>query len=150
MGIDYSKILKTLMYLLYPIIIILSWIMNIGWLRIIFLIPMIIHAVLFQFSNLNFHRYHQTTSKNMKKINKLGYCTFILFHILLPDGGDTDDSFRVFFGLNKNERLIDIAGSSSEVFLLMNLIIITLQLIYIKKIKRKNEDRKSRKSLIKD
>lgn len=72
----------------------------------------------------------------MKLVNSSVYGTYLLCYILLPDGGDTEDSFTVFFGIIKNEMFINVAAVASELFLVANLVLIIIQIIYTKKGKR--------------
>ncbi|MCZ8517389.1 hypothetical protein O9H85_34590 [Paenibacillus filicis] len=100
--------------ILFILIVGVSWFMNLGWIRIIFMIPMIFHAILFYFSNSSFHRNKNKISNSMKLVNSSVYGTYLLCYILLPDGGDTEDSFTVFFRIIKNEMFINVAAVASE------------------------------------
>lgn len=122
--------------ILFILIVCLSWFTNLGWIRAIFMIPMIFHAILFYFSNRSFRRNNNKISKSMDIINSSVYGTYLLCYILLPDGGDTESSIRVFFGLIKNEAFINAAAVASELFLVANLVLIIIQIIYTKKAKR--------------
>lgn len=121
--------------ILFSLIIILSWILNIGWIRLIFLIPMIIHAIIFYFANRKILGHINTPAK-MKIKSLFAYLTLLLFHVLLSDVGDTDDSMRVFFGLIKNERIIDLTGYISGISFILNLILLVI--LFIDKSKRKS------------
>lgn len=122
--------------MLFIIIVGLSWFTNIGWIRVIFLVPMIFHAILFYFSNRSYHRNTNQSSRTMLIINSCIYGTYLLGYILLPDGGDTEDSIRVFFGFIKNQQFINIAAVVSEILLVANIALIIFRIILTLKVKR--------------
>lgn len=131
-----NKVKYNILSILFIVIVGISWIMNLGWIRFIFLIPMIFHAILFYFSNRSYHSNSNKISKHMNLVNSSVYATYLLFYILLPDGGDTEDSFRVFFGLIRNELFINIANVASGLLLVANLVLIIIQIIYTIKANR--------------
>lgn len=131
-----NKVKYNILSILFIIIVGISWVMNLGWIRVIFIIPMIFHAILFYFSNSSYHRNNDKISKPMNLVNSAVYGTYLLFYILLPDGGDTEDSIRVFLGFIKNEMFVDIAAVISQLLLVANLILIIIQIIYTVKVKR--------------
>lgn len=127
--------------ILFIMIVGLSWIMNMGWLRFLFVIPIIFHIFIFYFSNNSYHKHANGKSKSMSYINWCNYATFLLFYVFLPDGGDTEDSFRVIFGLIKDEKFIDIAGSISYILFISNIMLIIIQIIYTQKVKIENHNK---------
>ena len=121
--------------ILFIAIVGLSWFMNIGWIRVIYILPMLIHAIVFYLSNSSYHRNKNIASKNMNIVNRLVYITYLFCNVLLPDGGDTADSVRVFFGFITNDLFINIASVVSEVLLIVNLVLIIIQIIYTMTVK---------------
>lgn len=126
--------------ILFLIIVGLSWVMNFGLLKFIFLIPMIFHAILFYFSNRSYHRNTNKSSRTMFLINSCIYGTYLLGYILLPDGGETKDSLRVLFGFINNEQFINIATVVSGILLVANLALIIIQIIYTVIVKLQNKN----------
>lgn len=116
-------------------IFVASWIANIGWYRFLFAIPMIIHAVIFFVSN-NYYRKHCRGSDRLNALNHCVYISYVLFYILLPDGGDAPDSMRAVFGLVINEALIDIFGIAAGLLCIINIALIVIQLVHASGIKR--------------
>lgn len=126
--------------ILFLIIVGLSWVMNFGLLKLIFLIPMIFHAILFYFSNRSYHRNTNKSSRTMLIVNSCIYGTYLLGYILLPDGGETKDSLRVLFGFINNELFINIATVVSGILLAANLTLIIIQIIYTVIVKLRNKN----------
>ncbi len=123
------------------LIVAVSWFLNIGWFRIIFLIPTLIYTLIFILSSSFFPHNYYKTPLFMKIVNNSVYGTYLLSNILLPDGGDTADSGRVFFGLVKNEKLIEAGFIVSVLCLFANFVLVIIQSIYTITIKEqlKNE-----------
>jgi hypothetical protein len=128
-----NKVKNNILPILFILIFGLNWFMNIGWIRIIFAIPMLFHAILFYFSTRAYHRLKSKDSKSMKLVIRSVYATYLLSYALLLDGGDAPNSMSVFFGLIKNETFIDVAAPVSEISLVANLVLITFLLIYKEK-----------------
>ncbi len=120
-------------------VVILSWFTNTGWIRVIFMLPMIVHAIVFYFSNWFYHRNYDKNSKSMNIVNRFVYGTYLLGNSLLPDFGDTEDSIRVFFGIIKNDIALDIAGIVSELLLIANVVLIIKQIIYTVQVKSRHK-----------
>ncbi|UHA73766.1 hypothetical protein [Paenibacillus sp. 481] len=118
-------------------IIVLNWFMNIGLFRVFYSVPMIIHVILFYFSNRTFHRMEYQKSNVMKLVNYAVYVSFLLFHILLPDTMGTAGSDRVFFGLITDTELIDTASVAAILLFGVNFILLLVQIVYNWRIGRK-------------
>ncbi len=109
--------------ILFPImtiaIIALSWILNLGWIRLIFAIPILIHLLIFLISICHSFK---STVKNRKALTLviLNITTFYLGYILLPDGGDLKGSERMLFGLINNEKVISPFWGISIMLILIN------------------------------
>ena len=104
-----------------------------GWIRFIFAIPMILHAVVFFFAN-NYYSKLGDTSKKIKYINYLFYATYLLTYAFLPDGGDTSDSASAFFGLIRNGYLLDVSSVISSVAIQGNIVLLIIQTLYARRI----------------
>ncbi|MBD8499279.1 hypothetical protein [Paenibacillus arenosi] len=111
--------------------------MNVGLFRAFYFVPMIIHAILFYFSNRSFHRMEYQKSKAMKLVNYSVYISFLLSHILLPDTVGTAGSDRVFFGLLTDEGLISTATVAALLLLWVSFISLLVQVIYNWRVGRK-------------
>jgi uncharacterized membrane protein YoaK (UPF0700 family) len=134
-----TRVKFNLLSLLCIFIVGVSWCTNIGWIRIIFMIPMIVHAFIFFFSNRAFHKIEKSSiPDSMRLANFFTYATYLLCNALLPDGGDTEDSIRVFFGLIHNGLFIDAANIASELLFIANIGLISFQFIHIGNVKRRN------------
>ncbi len=70
----------------------------------------------------------------MLKLFILNVTTFYLGYILLPDGGDTNDSIRMFFGLVNNEKIVSFFFVFSILLILINFALLIYQYIVRKKV----------------
>ena len=86
----------------------LSWVFNIGWIRLIlkFLLFPVISAVVFFIGNHLSAKYIQT-DKNLKTVTMLSYITFLLPYLLVGDGGDIGEMYMLF-GLIENDTIVGI------------------------------------------
>ena len=113
-----------------------SWLFNIGLFRLIltsFLFP-VIHTVAFLLVN-EFSLDYAASSVKLKRYSLLSCITYLLFYVLMPDGGIVGDSY-VFFGLLHNPTVLNICACISFIAFIANLIITVLQLIERRKAKR--------------
>ena len=124
------------------IIFAISWIVNIGWLRVIFFIPMLIHALVFYFAN-NYHYKWTQQSKRENFLNYISYFTYTLAYTLLPDARDSPSSENVFWGIQMTPTLIFLLSEIAQLFFIASFIVIVIQIIYstIIKYKIKKHDR---------
>lgn len=116
--------------ILCVIIVILSWFLNMGWLRFLLTIPILIHIVIFFISNGLYNRYVNKTPRYLLLINIFNYGTFLCGYVFLPDFGDVEEASRAMFGLVKNKSFIDIAFDVSLSILFINIILIMVQIIF--------------------
>ena len=102
---EHNKRKDILLTLLCIAIAAASWIFNMGWIRFImtFLLIPFIHAIVFFLVNLFSSKYIQK-SKKSRNIYIMLCITYLLFYLLLPDGGDVGEMY-VFFGLIHNNIL---------------------------------------------
>lgn len=132
-----SKLKYTLISILFVIIAIVSWILNMGWIRFImtFLAVPIIHTIAFMIIN-SFSLSYIDKSVKLKRYIDLSYITYLLGYLLLPDGGDVGPMY-VFFGLIHNDVVANISYSISSIVFIGNIVLLILQISERKKIKRK-------------
>ncbi|WP_026888629.1 hypothetical protein [Clostridium beijerinckii] len=107
---------------------IISYILNLGWIRVIFIIPFLAYNTILLISGI----IYVLTSRKEGRVKKrkafyLGLLTYILFNVFLFDGGDIGPAY-CFFGL------IKIYGSgyffyyTSMISLIISLICIILNI----------------------
>ncbi|WP_238947969.1 hypothetical protein [Clostridium sp. YIM B02569] len=103
---------------------IISYILNLGWIRVIFIIPFLAYNTIILISGII---YVLTSRKEgavkQRKAFYLGLLTYILFNVFLFDGGDIGPAY-CFFGL------IKIYGSGSF-FYYISMISLIISLICI-------------------
>ncbi len=126
-----------IMMILCLVIMGASWVLNMGWLRVIltWLAFPIIHAV-------------AVIIINGKAVTKLAYSvtlriytvisllTSVLSYVFLPDFGDVGGMY-VFFGLIENETIVDTAFEISLICFAAYIVVTVLQLIEMGRIKKK-------------
>lgn len=107
------------------VVVAASYILNIGWLRLIGIwlgIPFI-HSSIFVLSNSLATDYFVFLKKNII----LSYITYFLGYALLPDF--TVTGTHVFFGLIHNDMIILVCGVVAQIALVVNIICIVNQFI---------------------
>ncbi len=115
-----SKNIKFIIFSIITItLIVLSWILNFGWIRLLFAIPILIHLSIFLNSVHSSYKNMVNNRKNWT-ILILNIVTFYLSYILLPDGGDAPNSQKIIFGLVNNEKIVSIFGEFSIILILIN------------------------------
>ncbi len=126
------------------IICIISYITNIGWMRILYFFYFIAHFAISRSVNKLSIKYMASTNK-LDIFIIINGIVMILGNISLPDvRDDPGDSFCIFFGMIKDPN--NILASLSLIWpyvLILHILIILLQFIYIKKIEFKNAKNKS-------
>lgn len=113
-----------------------SWVLNMGWIRFImtFMLIPFIHAIIFFLINL-FTAGYIHKSKKLRNFNIFFCLTYLLFYILLPDGGDTGEIY-VFFGLIHNNLFSSICNKISDSAILGHIVLLILQIVEVMKIKK--------------
>ena len=119
------------------VIMLASWIVNIGWYRIILTwIPIpLIHTVAFIIVNLKAIS-NMGRADKLKKYIPWSWGTYLTAYLLFPDGGD-DGSVRVFFNLIRNDVLCTIAMCAAIICFCANVAVLSLEYDNCKKIKAK-------------
>lgn len=111
----------------------ISWIFNMGWVRFImtFLLIPFIHTIVFFLINLFSSKYIQKSTKSQNI--QIAFCaTYLLFYVLLPDGGDVGEMY-VFFGLIHSNTFSSICYKISSILFLSHIVLLILQIIDILK-----------------
>ncbi len=131
-----SKLNAILASLLCIVIAGSSWVLNMGWIRFIMTLMLIpfIHAIIFFLINL-FTAGYIHKSKKLRNINIFFCLTYLLFYILLPDGGDVGEMY-VFFGLIHSNLFSNICNAISSCALLGHIVLLILQIVEVIKIKK--------------
>lgn len=114
-----------------------SLVLNIGWIRfgmIIMLIP-IIQPILFLMTNLYASQLF-VDSPRLRITNYLFIATYLIFWVLLPDGGDIGPSYCLF-NLVRNDAFTDVAWAMSGIVGIAHIVFFVLQIIQFVKIKKK-------------
>lgn len=123
-----SKLSRVLQTLIAFTVLALSWVLNIGWIRIGLFFPILLHLLLFTYANRYYARYVAKSSRLFSFIHKANLGTFLLSYTFLPDGGDTPESEHVVFGLIRNHSFIDIAYPITLIVFVLNISLIVLQI----------------------
>ena len=119
--------------ILCVVVMILSWIFNIGWLRLILTwIPLpLIHTIAFLF--VNFKAANKvSTFKSMKKYMILSCASYSLVYLLLPDGGDVGGMY-MFFTLIRNEVITSIMMYISNIIFCVNIASLAIEYSELRK-----------------
>lgn len=126
-----------LLSILATFIAAVSWILNMGWIRLImtFLLIPFIHVIIFFSTNL-FMSSYVDKSRNIKILNLLFIMTYSLIYIFLPDAGDYGEMYFLF-GLIHSDLLSNIACGIAGVSFLGHIVLFVLQIIYAVKTKKK-------------
>ena len=113
-----------------------SWILNMGWIRFImtFMLIPFIHAIIFFLINLITAGYIHK-SKKIRNINIFFCLTYLLFYILLPDGGDAGEMY-VFFGLIHSNLFSNICIKISGSALFGHIVLLILQIAEVITVKK--------------
>ena len=118
------------------LIVAVSWILNIGWYRVIltWLAVPFVHPVIFAVINGKALP-RLIYSAKLKAYTLFTYITYVLMYVFFPDGGDTGSSY-VFFGLIYDGAAVQILGILSTVSLIAYIIFTILQIIENVKLKK--------------
>lgn len=112
-----------------------SWLLNMGWYRIIltWLAFPIIHLVLFIIINGKI-LLKLFCSKALKVYTLLSYVSYLLFYLMLPDGGDIGTMY-ILFSLFHNNTVAYIAGVLSVTSFFAHIVFTVFQFIEIRRLK---------------
>ena len=117
---------------------IISWIMNGGWLRIIYLPVFLIHLLLFITINALSIHFLDSENNKLKILIIISCFSMLITNVVIPDFGDYG-GYRVFFGLIKNEDFINICFKLFPIFIVLHSIICIIQLIVTLKCMKKKK-----------
>ena len=133
---NHSKRNAILASLLCIVVAGFSWVLNMGWIRFImtFMLIPFIHAIIFFLINF-FTAGYIHKSKKLRNINIFFCLTYLLFYILLPDGGDVGETY-VFFGLIHSNLFSNICNAISSLAVFVHIVLFILQIIEIVKVKK--------------
>ncbi len=125
-----------IMMILCLVIMGASWILNMGWVRMLltWLAFPIIHAVVFAIINGKAIS-KLVYSAKLKIYTLISYATYVLAYVFFPDGGD-EGTMYVFFGLIHNNTVAFIAGIFSVLCFAIYIIFTTDQLKEMSRIKK--------------
>ncbi len=127
--------------LLCLLVMVASWLLNVGWFRVLltFLAFPVIHAMVFGITNgkaiLQLHN-----SPKLARYTWIAQATYLLFYMFFPDGGDVGPMY-VFFGLIRNNTAAEILGMFSGVSLATHTVVTVLQLIEMHRIKKAAQEK---------
>lgn len=112
-----------------------SWVINMGWLRLIltFLLIPVIHILAFFLMNLYSSKYFEK-SKKLKVLNVFFVMTFLACHLFMADFDDV--SIYAFYRLIRDERLLSITGQVSFTSFFAHIVLFIVQVIEIRKLKK--------------
>ena len=136
----FGKTKTIILSIILILLVSISWVFNMGWLRIIMTILFIpiIHSVVFFFMNLCSARYFNE-SKRVKLLNVYFILTFLIAYFLMPDGGDYGEMY-FFFGLVHSDILSAIACFVSTMAFVGHIVLFVMQIIEIKKIMKNTKE----------
>ena len=133
MNTSKGKIKTIIISVISILVVVATWMFNLGWLRLFMTAFLIPHIVLFVFMNLYSTKYFDN-SKRIKILNIFFVLTFLFAYVFMPDSDDI--SSYVFFGLVHNENVLNIAEIISTVAFVGNVVTFIMQIIGIEKIKK--------------
>lgn len=127
-----QKSVDLILLTLTIIVGIASYILNLGWIRIIFSIPFLAYNVIMLSSGIIYVR-RNNEKRNIKRrmVFYLSLLTYILFNVFLYDGGDIGPAY-CFFGLIKIYGEGSFFYYTSMISLIISLICIVLNTIVFK------------------
>ncbi len=130
-------ILYYVMMIMCILIVTASWILNMGWYRVIltWLAVPFVHPVIFAVINSKALP-NLIYSAKLKIYTLITYITYVLMYAFLPDGGDVGSTY-VFFGLINNGTAVHILAILSTVSLVAYIVFTILQVIESGKVKKK-------------
>ena len=122
-----------ILMLVCVVIMIPSWIFNLGWIRVfltMILFP-IVHLVAFVIINISVLKKLHLSAK-LKTYTALSYVSFVFAYLLFPDAGDVGTMY-FFFGLIHNDVAAYIAMIAALVCFVAHVVCTILQLGEVKK-----------------
>ena len=117
------------------VIMLCSWILNMGWFRVILTwLPLpLIHTVFFILINLKAAA-KASSSQRLEKYMILSCLTYLLPYLLFPDGGDIGGMY-FFFGLIHNDTVAKIMMYITPILFNINIAVLILESIELRRCK---------------
>ena len=121
------KVIFGITLTLSVLIMLASWLMNMGWMRVLgtWLLLPLHHSALFIAANLVSAR-HYGDDAEVSELMVWSHITFLLPYILLPDGGDIGPMYFCF-GLVRNDTAALIAFIAAVIVFIVHIVIIVDQ-----------------------
>lgn len=111
------------------LIVAVSWVTNIGWIRLIFFPVIVAYAIIFFLVN-HFYAGSARRDSKMRWVNYAVYLTYLLANILMPDAGDTPDSMRAVFGLVDAELGDGFLWHFAALLFFVHFVLVITQTVY--------------------
>ena len=120
---------------LSALVLLASWILNMGWYRFVFtIIPIpLMHTVAYLIINIKAIR-RSSSFQGLDKYIILSAVSYMLSYSLFPDDGDIGETY-FFFGLIHNDAIADIMMYVACIGLIANVALLVLECIQLKKCK---------------
>ena len=133
-----ARIWRFIIILCVPLAI-LSWLFNMGWLRVILTVSALplIHTLFFLLVNIKATGC-VVTSKTMPKYILLSCASYLLSNFLFPDAGDYGPMY-LFFGLIRNDAVASVAMCIAPLMLVFNILILICEYSKLRSFKSENE-----------
>jgi hypothetical protein len=111
------------------IVMLVSWILNLGWFRVVltWICFPIIHAIIFGIVNGKALKKLHLSAK-LRVYTVVSYVTYLISYLSFPDAGDYGPPYA-FFGLIRNSNILYIALPISLACFAANIVITVLQII---------------------
>ncbi len=108
------------------IIMLISWFMNFGWIRVIFtVIPLaLVHVMAFVYI-IHVAAKYTKQEKKLKLAMIVAQLTFVLSYVLLPDGADSGEAY-VFFGLIHSNNVAKICETVAIPLSMLNIALLVV------------------------
>jgi len=113
-----------------------SWIFNLGWYRFVLIfIPIpLIHTIAFLIINIKCAN-RISDFKCLGKYILISSVTYLLPHLLFPDGGDIGGMY-LFFGLIKNDAIAYVMMPIAIIAFVINIIVLIIEGKIMRKCKK--------------
>lgn len=121
--------------IIFVIIAIASWILNMGWFRVFltWIALPFIHTVAFLLINMKSAN-RVSSYKKLKKYMILSCMTYLLPYLLFPDGGDGGGMY-LFFTLIRNDTVANVMMYIAPIIFVVNIAVLILEYFELKKCK---------------
>lgn len=106
------------------LIMLISWVFNMGWYRVIltwFMFP-VIHSIIFLWVNFKVAS-EISRSNGLNKPLLVSCITYLLPYLIFPDGGDIGGMY-LFFGLIRNDTVANIMSMIAPIILIIHVAVL--------------------------